>query len=187
MRLPALAVALLVVSCQTTEIRRRHFSEPAEMRVAAHERTWEIHAGDELVGLLAFFESRGPAQDSLYLVRNLWHQDLGIIDAFGRAFRYLPHQRDPVWVGSGTIAQGIERILEAEDPCRLVEVPLAGAPEARAESGVETPRAPEQESARSARESGAPAVPPDRGFAQSREGKRSKDPVLRSSERELSP
>jgi hypothetical protein len=57
------------------------------------------------------------------MVRNVWHQDLGMIDAFGRAYRYVVHHEEPVWVGSGSVRQGVERILGLEN-CELAEFPL---------------------------------------------------------------
>jgi hypothetical protein len=121
-RLAFLLVALSCAGCRTTETRRLNFSEPAEVHIGSLARNWEIRSGEELVGLLVLFEARDVARDSVYVVRNQWHQDLGMIDAFGRAFRYLPHRRDPTWVGTGTVVQGAERILEASSPCRLVEL-----------------------------------------------------------------
>ena len=59
-----------------------------------------------------------------YMVRNVWHQDLGLIDAYGRAYRYVPHSSDPAWVGSGSVRQGVERILGLAG-CELSEFPLA--------------------------------------------------------------
>ena len=98
-------------------------SVPAKsVRVGTRERVWEVRSGDELLGLVVQFQERGFAHDSLYVVRNPWHQDLGLIDGLGRAFRFLPHCEEPVWVGSGTITAGAREILGVETECALIEL-----------------------------------------------------------------
>src|SRR5262245_49062185 len=114
------ALALLA-SCRTTETRGPARAPAPIVRLGTRARTWAVRCGDELVGLVVLFQERGLARDSVYLVRNTWNQDLGLIDGHGRAYRYLPHQGDPAWVGSGTIAGGVERILGARGPCELFE------------------------------------------------------------------
>ncbi len=89
-------------------------------------RTWELRSGDEPLGFVVQFQERGRTRDSLYVVRNTWNQDLGLIDGLGRAFRYLPHHEEPAWVGSGTVLDGARRILEVALPCELVEVTESG-------------------------------------------------------------
>jgi len=115
------SVALLACAgCRTTETVA---SAPVpEVRLGKRERTWEVHCEGESLGFVVLFQERGRVRDSLYVVRNPWHQDLGMIDGLGRAFRYLPHREEPVWVGSGTIAAGAREILGAELDCVLVEL-----------------------------------------------------------------
>ncbi len=121
--LPALSLSLLAGSCRIVEIEQP-VSISAEMRVGRPSRTWEILDGEgEVIGLLVFFEVRGSPADSIYMVRNVWHQDLGLIDAHGRAFRYLLHHREPAWIGCGTVLEGVGRILEREH-CALAEMPF---------------------------------------------------------------
>lgn len=93
-----------------------------EVRVGTRERVWEVRSGDEVLGLVVQFQELGRVRDSLYVVRNPWHQDLGMIDGLGRAFRYLPHCEEPVWVGSGTIAAGAREILASATECELIEI-----------------------------------------------------------------
>ena len=123
LRLPAvLLAAALAAGCLTTEIRRP-IAASSEIQVGSPATCWEVVARtNEPVGLVVFFEGSTPKR-SLYMVRNIWHQDLGLIDAFGRAYRYLPHHKSPAWVGTGTVRQGVERILEQDD-CTLFEVPF---------------------------------------------------------------
>lgn len=113
--------ALLLVGCMTTETRQVSSVAPAIVRVGERARMWQVLHGDEAVGTVVAFQEAGLACDAVYFVRNPWGQDLGMIDGLGRAFRYLPHHKDPAWVGSGTVLLGAERILDL-GPCRLVEM-----------------------------------------------------------------
>jgi hypothetical protein len=133
--------------------------------VGARTRTWEVRVGAELVGRIVLYQEQGSTRDQVYMVRNPWDQDLGLIDGLGRAYRYLPHQAEPAWVGSGSVNQGAERILGLSSPCRLEELlePVPGV-EARREAAPEPaaiPLAPRPSE-------GSNAGPPDGGFAQSR-------------------
>jgi len=131
MKVPLLACALLVAtSCLLTETREVASSPPPLVRVGTRQRMWEVHRSSELVGMVVLFHEHGEARDSVYVVRNPWHQDLGLIDGLGRAFRYVPHREEPSWVGSGTIALGAERILGLEGQCLLTEVTEGAQPSA---------------------------------------------------------
>ena len=169
MRAPALLslVAYAAASCLTTETRR-HLSSTAtpEVRVGALTRVWEIYSGDELAGRIVLFQAQGAARDSVYTVRNPWQQDIGLIDGLGRAYRYVPHQREPSWVGSGTVAQGVERILGLASPCRLVEV-ASPAPDSPAPADERTPSGTTNPTP-GALPAGSEHASADEGFAQSR-------------------
>lgn len=92
------------------------------------------------MGLVVQFQESGGVRDSLYVVRNTWHQDLGLIDGLGRAFRYVPHREEPVWVGSGTVLSGAQRILGVSGPCRLLEVTDPLLPSASGAAPLAAPR-----------------------------------------------
>lgn len=158
-----LFLALILAGCRTTETTH-HFAGSGEARVraGARSRTWEVRCGDELAGRIVLFQEQGSVRDSVYIVRNAWHQDLGLIDGLGRAFRYLPHHREPAWVGSGTVVQGAERILGTSSACRLIEVVESAATsvDPAAQAGATTvPEAPC---------AGPPEVAAEGGFPQSR-------------------
>jgi hypothetical protein len=91
---------------------------------AAPDRAWRVAGPDRDHGFVVRFREEGDAERAYFSVRNVHLQDLGIVDARGRAYRYRPHQRDPEWVGSGTVLEGARRILDAPAPCRLEEVAL---------------------------------------------------------------
>jgi len=163
---PVLALALLG-ACRTVA---QEAAPPAlpEIRVGQRARTWEVVHRGQRVGLVVLFQDRGHIGDSVYVVRNVWHQDLGLIDGLGRAYRYLPHHKEPAWVGSGTIALGAERILCVEDGCELVE--LESTPEAGAERprvAASEPGSPVEEPSESVPTPASSPVAPDEGLPQS--------------------
>jgi hypothetical protein len=139
MKLLLVGAAVLCASCHTVASAVSSTPLP-EVRVGTRERTWEVRRGEETLGFVVLFQERGRARDSLYVVRNRIHQDMGLIDGLGRAFRYVPHCEEPVWVGSGTIAAGARGILGAEAECELLELaPPAGSPHAGAPGAVALP------------------------------------------------
>jgi hypothetical protein len=161
----------LTAACRTTETHSPAGAATPVVRLGTRARTWEVRCGDELVGLVVLFQERGLARDSIYLVRNTWNQDLGLIDGHGRAYRYLPHHDDPAWVGSGTIAGGVERILGSHGPCALLEQrdPSASSGSGSMEASAlrdDADDAPQPAEAPISPASDAP--PPDEGLPQSR-------------------
>jgi len=85
---------------------------------------FEIQHSGSSRGYVVLFEAAASPRDPVYVVRNTHHQDLGIIDSLGRAFRYRPHEEDPAWLGSGSIARGLQRILDTESMPAMHEIPL---------------------------------------------------------------
>lgn len=111
-------------------------------------RVWELRSGGEPLGFVVQFQEAGRASDSLYVVRNSWNQDLGLIDGLGRAFRYLPHHEEPAWVGSGTVLAGARLILDVALPCALVEVTESGSSPTAETSTASSPEPSELPSGR---------------------------------------
>ena len=102
----------------------------------APERRWQVLRGDELVGIVLRFcaKQRGDsAGRQYYSVRNGLHQELGTIDGLGRAWRFEPHESEPRWVATGTLAEGVRAILGESAALTLVELhePTSSASEAR--------------------------------------------------------
>ena len=115
-------LALAAAGCTTTVIERPPVPV-AIMRVSNPEEVFEVVRGEgERVGLVVRFEGDEPGR-AHYMVRNIWHQDLGLIDHLGRAYRYVPHRPEPLWVGTGTVEEGVEEILGVDD-CLLFELPF---------------------------------------------------------------
>lgn len=161
----ASALALLGTGCHTvaTEVSSSH---APSVRLGTRARAWELRSAGEPRGLVVLFQESGRTRDSLYLVRNLWHQDLGLIDGLGRAYRYLPHLEEPLWVGSGTVLAGAQRILDAAETCELVEIPDPGLLAAGA--GVENRADGREIGAEKHASAPIDASPSDEGLPQSR-------------------
>ncbi len=88
-------------------------------------RAWTIESRAEPIGSLVRFEEPGSSDRAVYVVRNEWGQDLGLIDALGRAWRWRPHAEVPELVGTGTTSEGVGRILDGDASLVLREVGLA--------------------------------------------------------------
>ena len=88
-------------------------------------QAWNAVSNETVVGIVIHYADAHA--DSVYVVRNVWQQDIGYVDGLGRAWRFQPHEREPAWVGSGTLAQGVERILCAPTACTLVRIELPAA------------------------------------------------------------
>jgi hypothetical protein len=140
-RVAAAAVLLLLTAlsaaCTATQetqpvgldINQPVRSEPA--------RAWRLVHDDHTLGYVVLFVDRDAPQridHQFFSVRNPWQQDLGTVDALGRAWRFVPHEEEPRWLTTGTLLEGAQAILEAHAASTLEELPLAalGAPAADA-------------------------------------------------------
>jgi len=131
---PLLLLILLAAGgCRTHSIKSPA-TTPAVARIARPETLWRVSApgSDEPEGWVVYFRSSETFRDSVYMVRNRWHQDLGLVDGLGRAFRYRPHQEEAQWVGSGTLLEGVRLILGGRDDLELVEDSISRSSGARA-------------------------------------------------------
>ncbi len=109
-------------SCTT--LRREQSTIPdSAVRTAKPSVAWEvIEPTGALLGYAVRFDGTGG--DRFFSVRNVWHQELGMVDASGRAWRRRPFTEDPEWLGTGTVAEGVLSILAAPEGATLQEVPL---------------------------------------------------------------
>ncbi|MBL8861015.1 MAG: hypothetical protein JNK02_03305 [Planctomycetes bacterium] len=123
--LPGAAVLLLVLAaCRTTStISPPGLAEAVILRSQA-ARAWDVVAAAGVVGSIVRFDEPGGAGRAWFSVRNCFAQEVGIVDVEGRAWRYRPHQRDPEWLGTGTVLDGAARILGTGSDASLAEVPL---------------------------------------------------------------
>lgn len=124
-RLVALALVACTAACRTTTTSSPPGLENAVVLRSHAVRAWDVIDGAIHAGSVVRFEEPGTAARAWFSVRNVHAQELGIVDVEGRAWRYRPHQRDPVWLGSGTVLTGASRILDAGPGAKMVEVPVA--------------------------------------------------------------
>jgi hypothetical protein len=123
----ALGLAALI-GCRTTSRTTSAIASEAVVSTGAVSGLWQVLDDGRAVGFLVRFEDESAPEHTFFSVRNERHQELGMIDRLGRAFRYRPHERDPEWLGTGTVLDGTRRILGAGTA--LVEVERAGAGDA---------------------------------------------------------
>ncbi len=116
--------ALLAPACVVTETTGPARPEPPEVVVALPIAAWRVGPEGAPEGYLVRFEPP-LSEDGFFSVRNPWQQELGLIDAQGRFWRFEPHATEPSLVGSGTVAQGVARLLGLEAEPELVPIPLA--------------------------------------------------------------
>lgn len=83
-------------------------------------RAWVVLDQGEVVGSVVRYAETGQDGRFLYVVRNLWDQDLGVVDELGRAWRRVPHREDE-WIGTGPVADGVRRILEVGQTASMSE------------------------------------------------------------------
>lgn len=124
-----LATSGALAGCRTTESTRPAAPDPPIVYRAQATRAWDVlSAQGAVTGSVVHFASEAAPEQSVWVVRNPHGQDLGWVDSLGRAYRLLPHHREPAWVGTGTVGQGVERILRSEGPCTLRERALEEGP-----------------------------------------------------------
>ncbi len=120
-------VLALAAGCHT-----EHTSEPAGTSLAKVQhlspiRAWNVNEAKQLIGFVVLFADPERANDpttQVYSVRNPFHQELGSLDGFGRAYRQVPHQREATLIGTGTVLEGARKILGAGPGSELVEISL---------------------------------------------------------------
>jgi hypothetical protein len=86
-------------------------------------RAWIVVEDGETLGSVVRYSERGSAGRFLYVVRNIWDQDLGVIDERGRAWRRVPHEEDR-WIGTGTVVQGVRQVLDSGSRAQMIERPI---------------------------------------------------------------
>jgi hypothetical protein len=125
--IPRLVLTLLVsgatfLACRTTTSTSPSSTPNAVVTRTTAVRAWEVWSANQCIGSVVRYEDPSDATRAFYSVRNTSQQDLGVVDLEGRAWRYQPHARDAQWLGTGTVVQGVARILDGGETCTLKEV-----------------------------------------------------------------
>ncbi len=107
-------LVLAVASCHTTQTEISSKAGAHVVTVTRPVRAWKLEQDGRLRGFVVLFADPGQPDDTRsqhFSVRNAWHQELGTIDGLGRAWSFVPHQREAQWMGTGTILEGARSIL----------------------------------------------------------------------------
>lgn len=112
-----------LLSCQTQVRQAEVIHSEAELSFLEANRAWEVVQDGRVVGSVVEFEE-GQGERRFFSVRNARHQELGMVDVLGRAYRYRAHADEPEWLGTGTVIEGTQGILDLEAMPELYEVPL---------------------------------------------------------------
>jgi hypothetical protein len=146
MRRDAALCALCLVAlagCRTTSQTTSAIASEAVVSTGSVSGLWQVVDDGRTVGFLVRFEDAAAPGHTFFSVRNERHQELGMIDRLGRAFRYRPHEREPEWLGTGTVLDGTRRILGAGTALEEVEwAGAGGVPTARPNAGNVTAPTP---------------------------------------------
>jgi len=125
MRRPlALFLTLALASC---------VSEVRDLRPGLHEsgptvsrpvEAWEVVPDGRVAGTVVVFQVQ-DGEERFFQVRNQHNQELGMVDAEGRWWRFALHGRQSEWLGSGTVREGVCRILGVATDAPFYDVPVA--------------------------------------------------------------
>lgn len=116
----ALATSFLVLAACVSAVERGPVGGSTAMVARGSARAaWRVVDGDAIAGSVLRYQEDGGSR-TWFSVRNSWSQELGIVDSDGRAWRHRAHEREPDWLGTGTIADGARRILAASPNAKLV-------------------------------------------------------------------
>jgi len=118
----ALFLAALAGGCRTTVTNSPPGLANAVVTHFEPVRAWDVVDGTRHAGSIVRFQDPDREGRAWYSVRNEHRQEVGIVDVDGRAWRYRPHEREPEWLGTGTVLASAGRILAAGPAATLVEV-----------------------------------------------------------------
>jgi hypothetical protein len=115
-------MAAFAAACRTTVSTSPPSTPNAVVTRTVAIRAWQVWNASACLGSVVRYEDPADAARAFYAVRNTEQQDLGVVDLEGRAWRYMAHEHDPAWLGTGTVVQGAARILGGDETCTLREV-----------------------------------------------------------------
>ena len=119
---------LAAAGCHTTHTEISSQAGTEIVTVTRPVRAWKLEQDGQLRGFVVLFADprrRNDTRSQLFSVRNAWHQELGSIDGLGRAWSFVPHQREAQWMGTGTVLEGARSILGGSNDSVLDECDLS--------------------------------------------------------------
>lgn len=117
-----LASLLLAAGCRTTTATTPAGLRDVSATRATRTQSFEVRTRAALAGYVLRYVSEEEPPRTYFVVQNREHQDLGLVDVLGRAWRYRAHEREPEWIATGTVLQGARAILDLEADAELVEI-----------------------------------------------------------------
>lgn len=103
----------LCASCLMTD-RTTSSLSPAPAVISSPGQAWIVKdQGGQHLGYLVHFQENSSATQpkGFFSVRNTFQQELGLVDDLGRSWRFEPHAKQPMWLGSGTVSEATSRIF----------------------------------------------------------------------------
>jgi len=122
--LALLAALPLAGSCLTTQEVNLFGGQKLEAVHIVPTQAWRAVVGGDEIGYVVLMEALGDDGRHYFSVRNVWNQELGMVDSLGRSWRFAAHAEEAEWLGSGAVSDGAGLVLGAAGHCRLEEVPL---------------------------------------------------------------
>jgi hypothetical protein len=120
-----LLIPLALAGCVTESIERPVGMDQGQPTVSRAVEAWEVVAEGRVVGTVVIFEVESRDGERFYQVRNPHQQELGMVDAEGRWWRFEPHAARATWLGTGTVREGICEILAVPEETPFFEVAIA--------------------------------------------------------------
>ncbi len=117
-------VPTLALACTTVIETEPINADEAVVQRLDPERAWRVVDNGTLRGYVVRFVDRKVATRCSYSVRNELQQELGTIDELGRAWRFVPHQREASFVCTSTLTRGAAELLRTGPATALEEVAL---------------------------------------------------------------
>lgn len=102
---------LAPTACMTESQSQRPGPQSAIITRTVPVRGWEVRDDGRLAGSVLLYTEPGHERTGYYSVRNTEGQVLGMVDFEGRAWRYRLHEEELEWLGTGTVVEGVRRIL----------------------------------------------------------------------------
>ncbi len=119
-----ISIGSLAGACTTTHEMSTINADMAVVQRLEPDHAWRVIDGDKLRGFVVRFVDSKLATRCSYSVRNELQQELGTIDELGRAWRFIPHEREAQWVCTSTLTRGAARLLDAGTDTHLEEVSM---------------------------------------------------------------
>lgn len=123
--LALIAATAATPACTSTQSCAPPNADRAIVMRSSAGAAWEVRDDGVVQGYVVRYDVPGSPERAYFSVRNRHRQEIGLVDGSGRAWRYRAHQREPDWLGTGTVVQGVQRVLGAGPTSALVDVPLA--------------------------------------------------------------